>query len=65
MLDKLSVLSEATKETEKGRIHKAEPGGYGRKYDTDEEGDEKDGEKDAKKPQEKRGRGRQQKQVLM
>ena len=58
MLDKLSVLSEATKETEKGRIHKAEPGGYGRKYDTDEEGDEKDGEKDAKKPQEKRGRGR-------
>lgn len=58
MLDKLSVLSEATKETPKGRIHKAEPGGYGRKYDTDEEGEEKDGDKDAKKPQEKRGRGR-------
>ena len=58
MLDKLSVLSEATKETEKGRVHKADPGGYGRKYDTDEEGDEKDGDKDAAKPQEKRGRGR-------
>ena len=58
MLDKLSMLSEATKETEKGRIHKAEPGGYGRKFDTDEEGEETDGEKDAKKPAEKRGRGR-------
>jgi len=58
MLDKLSVLSEATKETEKGRVHKADPGGYGRKYDTDEEGDEKDGDKDAAKPAEKRGRGR-------
>lgn len=58
MLETLSMLSEATKETEKGRVHKAEPGGYGRKYDTDEEGDEKDGDKDAKKPQEKRGRGR-------
>ena len=58
MLETLSMLSEATKETEKGRVHKAEPGGYGRKYDTDEEGDEKDGEKDAKKPAEKRGRGR-------
>lgn len=58
MLDKLSVLSEATKETEKGRVHKADPGGYGRKYDTDEEGDEKDSDKDAAKPQEKRGRGR-------
>lgn len=58
MLDKLSLLSEATKETEKGRVHKADPGGYGRKYDTDEDGDEKDGDKDAKKPSEKRGRGR-------
>jgi hypothetical protein len=58
MLDKLSMLSEATKETEKGRVHKADPGGYGRKYDTDEEGEEKDGDKDAKKPTEKRGRGR-------
>ena len=58
MLDKLSMLSEATKETEKGRVHKADPGGYGRKYDTDEEGEEKDGDKDAKKPVEKRGRGR-------
>jgi len=58
MLETLSMLSEATKETEKGRVHKAEPGGYGRKYDTDEEGEEKDGDKDAKKPQEKRSRGR-------
>ena len=58
MLDKLTVLSEATKETPTGRVHKAEPGGYGRKYDTDEEGDEKDGDKDANKPAEKRGRGR-------
>ena len=57
MLETLSMLSEATKETEKGRVHKAEPGGYGRQYDTDEEGDE-DGDKDAKKPTEKRGRGR-------
>ena len=58
MLDKLSTLSEATKETEKGRIHKAEPGGYGRKYDTDDEGEEVGDKKDAKKPEEKRGRGR-------
>jgi len=58
MLDKLSMLSEATKETEKGRVHKADVGGYGRKYDTDEEGDEKAGDKDAAKSTEKRGRGR-------
>ena len=58
MLETLSMLSEATKETEKGRVHTAEPGGYGRKYDTDEEGDETDGQKDTKKPPEKRGRGR-------
>ena len=57
MLESLSQLSEAKKETEKGVIHKADPGGYGRKFDTDEEGDEKV----EKKPQEKRGRGRPKK----
>jgi hypothetical protein len=60
ILSSLSTLSEATKETEKGRIHKADPGGYGRKYDTDEEGDEK-AEKKEKKPEEKKGRGRPKK----
>lgn len=54
MLNQLSQLSEATKETEKGRVHKAEPGGYGRKFDTDEEGEEKK-EKKAEGPK-KRGR---------
>lgn len=57
MLNQLSQLSEATKETPTGKIHKAEPGGYGRKFDTDEEGDEK---KD-KAPAVKRGRGRPKK----
>jgi hypothetical protein len=57
MLETLSQLSEATKETGKGRVHTAEPGGYGRKFDTDEEGDEK---KD-KAPAVKRGRGRPKK----
>lgn len=60
ILNSLSTLSEATKETGKGRVHKAEPGGYGRKYDTDEEGDEKS-EKKEKKPEEKKGRGRPKK----
>lgn len=60
MLTQLSQLSEGTQETEKGRVHKAEPGGYGRKFDTDEEGDEdKKGEK--KEPAVKRGRGRPKK----
>ncbi len=59
MLDKLSLLSEATKETDKGRVHKADPGGYGRKYDTDEEGEEK--KDDKKEPAAKRGRGRPKK----
>ncbi len=60
MLQQLSQLSEGTQETEKGRVHKAEPGGYGRKFDTDEEGDEdKKGEK--KEPAVKRGRGRPKK----
>lgn len=57
MLEKISILSEDTKETEKGRVHKAEPGGYGRKHDTDEEGDEKKTDK----PEVKRGRGRPKK----
>ena len=59
ILQSLTSLSEATKETGKGRVHKAEPGGYGRKYDTDEEGDENA----EKKPSsdEKRGRGRPKK----
>jgi len=60
ILSHLTQLSEATKETEKGRVHKAEPGGYGRKYDTDEEGDEKK-EKKADKDAPKRGRGRPKK----
>ncbi len=59
ILEKLSQLNEATKETEKGRVHKAEPGGYGRKFDTDEEGDEK--KDDKKEPAVKRGRGRPKK----
>jgi len=58
MLEKLSLLSEATKETPTGKIHKAEPGGYGRKFDTDEEGEEK---KAAKADAPKRGRGRPKK----
>lgn len=60
ILNSLTTLSEATKETGKGRVHKADPGGYGRKYDTDDEGDEK-GEKKEKKPEEKKGRGRPKK----
>ena len=54
MLNQLSQLSEATKETTTGRVHKAEPGGYGRVHDTDEEGEEKK-EKKAEGPK-KRGR---------
>lgn len=54
MLNQLSQLSEATKETPTGRVHKAEPGGYGRAHDTDEEGEEKK-EKKAEGPK-KRGR---------
>jgi hypothetical protein len=59
MLQQLSQLSEATKETPTGRKHTAEPGGYGRKFDTDEEGDEK--KDDKKEPAAKRGRGRPKK----
>ena len=55
MLNKISQLSEATKETGKGRIHTAEPGGYGRKDDEDDEG------KKVKADAPKRGRGRPKK----
>ena len=59
MLEKMSLLSEATKETPKGKVHTADAGGYGRKFDTDEEGDEKKADK--KEPAAKRGRGRPKK----
>lgn len=49
-----SILNEGTKETPTGRIHKAEPGGYGRKDDEDEEGKKVE-------PTVKRGRGRPKK----
>jgi hypothetical protein len=52
------LMNEATKETPTGKVHKAEPGGYGRKFDTDEEGDEKKDQKKKAEPAEKRGRGR-------
>lgn len=55
MLQSLSQLSEATKETGKGRIHTAEPGGYGRKDDEDDEG------KKVKADAPKKGRGRPKK----
>lgn len=61
MLQQLSQLSEGTQETEKGRVHKADPGGYGRKFDTDEEGDEKKDDKKKTEPAAKRGRGRPKK----
>lgn len=59
MLDKLGRLHETKEKTEKGYVHKAEPGGYGRKFDTDEEGDEEKGAKKEAEP--KRGRGRPRK----
>lgn len=55
MLQSLSQLSEATKETGKGRIHTAEPGGYGRKDDEDDDG------KKVKADAPKKGRGRPKK----
>ena len=55
MLQSLSQLSEATKETGKGRIHTSEPGGYGRKDDEDDEG------KKVKSDAPKKGRGRPKK----
>jgi hypothetical protein len=56
MLESLSQLSEATKEVKGGRVHTAEPGGYGRKDDEDEEGN-----KVKAKSTEKKGRGRPKK----
>jgi hypothetical protein len=55
LLSHLDQLNEATKETGKGRVHTAEPGGYGRKDDEDEEG------KKVQQSTEKRGRGRPKK----
>jgi len=57
MLEKITALSEAVEKTKTGLKHKADPGGYGRKHDTDEEGEEKK----EKKPEVKRGRGRPKK----
>lgn len=57
MLEKLGSLSEAVEKTATGIKHTAKPGGYGRKFDTDEEGDEQQ----EKKPEVKRGRGRPKK----
>jgi hypothetical protein len=54
MLQKISQLSEATEKTKTGTKHTADAGGYGRKYDVDQDGEEK---KD-KDPAVKRGRGR-------
>ena len=51
------VQHEAVEKTARGVVHKAGAGGYGRKFDTDEEGDEKS----AKQPEAKRGRGRPKK----
>lgn len=55
MLHQLSILSESTQETPTGRVHKAGPGGYGRKFDTDEEGDENKKEPATQEPK-RRGR---------
>ena len=56
MLNKISQLSEATEKTKTGLKHTAEPGGYGRKDDEDEEGNKV---KDTSA--EKKGRGRPKK----
>lgn len=49
--------NEAVEKTARGVVHKAGAGGYGRKFDTDEEGDEKS----ERQPEVKRGRGRPKK----
>lgn len=54
-LAKSQDVTEGTKETSTGRVHKADPGGYGRR-DDDEDGDKKKTE-----PAVKRGRGRPKK----
>lgn len=56
MLNKISQLSEATEKTKTGIKHTAEPGGYGRKDDEDEEGN-----KVKNTSAEKKGRGRPKK----
>jgi len=56
LLQSMTSLSEATKETGKGRVHTAEPGGYGRKDDEDA-----DGNPVKSASTEKRGRGRPKK----
>ena len=56
IMNKLTQLSEAVKDTGKGKIHTAEPGGYGRKDDEDEEGN-----KVKAVSTEKKGRGRPKK----
>ena len=55
MLAKMSQLSEATKKTKTGIEHTAEPGGYGRKDDEDDEGNR------VKQDTAPRGRGRPKK----
>jgi len=58
IMNKLTQLSEATKDTGKGKIHTADPGGYGRK---DDEEDEDGKKKVAPASTEKKGRGRPKK----
>ena len=55
IMNKLAQLSEAVKDTGKGKIHTAEPGGYGRKDDENDEG------KKVKADIVKKGRGRPKK----
>ena len=52
-------VEESAEETPRGRIHRAAPGGYGRKYDQD---DEEGGEKKPAAPKIDRGRGRPKKE---
>ena len=54
-LAKSQDVTEGTKETSTGRVHKADPGGYGRRDDEDEDGKKKT------EPAVKRGRGRPKK----
>ena len=56
LLSQLDQLNEATEKTKTGLKHTAEPGGYGRKDDEDEEGN-----KVKAKDTEKKGRGRPKK----
>ena len=62
ILRSLDQLDEATKEVKGGRVHTAEPGGYGRQDDDDEDEDGKKIKTD-KPAGEKRGRGRPPKEV--